>query len=281
MDLDEYRQRSLAIWDRMASNWDSEREFLHQATGPVAEALVEGADLKPGQTVLELASGTGDVGFAAADRVGSEGRLISTDFSQSMVDAARGESERLGLGQVEHRRLDAEQMDLEDSSVDRVICRFGYMLMADPAAALAETKRVLRDDGRLAFAVWATPDRNMWAAIPGMTMVELGHLPPPEPGAPGIFAMGEQERVRELVTGAGFTDPQIEEVAVHWGYRTPEEHWEKTMALAGPISEVVEALPPEDKQKVEETVRSRVEGLLAQHPDGLDGMTLVAVATPA
>ena len=72
-----------------------------------------------------------------------------------MVAAARRESERLGLANVEHREMDAERMDLDDDSVDGVLCRSGYMLMADPARALAETRRVLRDGGRLAQSVWA------------------------------------------------------------------------------------------------------------------------------
>ena len=84
-----------------------------------------------------------------------------------MVEAARGVGTELGLDNVEYRVLDAERMDLEESSVDDVVCRWGYMLMADPALAFAETRRVLRDGGRLAFAVWAAPDRNLWAAIPG------------------------------------------------------------------------------------------------------------------
>ena len=112
-------------------------------------------------------------------------------------------------------------MDLDDSSVDGVICRFGYMLMADPAAALAETRRVLRDGGRLSFAVWGAPDQNLWAAIPGMTMVERGQLPPPEPGAPGIFAMGDPGRISELVTGAGFAEPRSSRFRLTGATATP------------------------------------------------------------
>jgi SAM-dependent methyltransferase len=111
--------------------------------------------------------------------------VISTDFAPEMVDVARRQSEARGLTNVEHRVLDAERMDLDDDSVDGVVCRWGYMLMADPAAALRETRRVLRDGGRLAFAVWGAPDRNPWVAVPGMTLVQRGHMPPPEPGAPG------------------------------------------------------------------------------------------------
>src|SRR5262249_31802629 len=84
----------------------------------------------------------------------------------------------------------------------------GYMLMADPVAALRETRRVLRDSGRLVFSVWADPQRNLWASIPGRVLVERGHIKPPEPGAPGIFAMADPGRLRTLVMDAGFAGPE-------------------------------------------------------------------------
>ena len=136
-------------------------------------------------------AGPATPGILAAERVGAEGRVIQTDFAEAMVDAARRRVEGLGLENVEHRVLDAETMDLDDDSVDGVLCRFGYMLMADPAKALAETRRVLGDGGRLAFAVWAGPTRTSGRRFPGMTLVARGKLPPPEPGNPGIFALGD------------------------------------------------------------------------------------------
>jgi SAM-dependent methyltransferase len=229
--------------------------------------------------VLDIAAGTGDQGFLVAERVGDGGKLISTDFAPSMVEVARRVGERAGLGNVEYRVLNAERMDLEDDSVDGVLCRFGYMLMADPAAALAETRRVLRQGGRLSFAVWASPDRNLWAAIPGMTMVELGHLPPPEPGAPSIFAMADPDRVRSLVTGAGFAEPETEEVAVRWGYADADEHWDKTLALAVPIAEAFNSLDQDAQEKVKATVNERARERLAEDPGGLDGVVLTVLTS--
>ena len=191
MDPQTYRETSLQTWDEMAPGWEDRREWLLSITGPINEWLVEQGDPQPGQTILDVAAGTGDLGFLAAERVGESGKVLCTDFSSEMVEAARRNGERRGLSNVEYRVLDAEQMDFEDDSVDGVLSRWSYMLMADPAAALRETRRVLRDGGTLAFAVWQTPDRNPWAAIPGMTLVQRGHMPPPEPGAPGMFAMGE------------------------------------------------------------------------------------------
>ena len=263
MDLQDYRETSLQTWDEMAPGWEDRREWLLGITGAINEWLVEQVDPQPGQTILDVAAGTGDLGFAAAARVGEDGGVICTDFAPEMIEAARRNGERKGLTNVEYRVLDAERMDLADDSVDGVLSRWSYMLMADPAAALAETRRVLRDGGTLAFAVWQTPDRNPWAALPGMTLVQRGHMPPPEPGAPGIFAMGEADRVRELVAGAGFGESQIEELTFEWRY-IAEDLWDTLTRLAGPLARVINGLDDEER----EATRAAVEESLDQYREG-------------
>jgi SAM-dependent methyltransferase len=257
-DLDEYRRTSLDNWNRFSDNWADEHEFLARTTGLVGERMVERLDPRTGETMLELAAGTGDTGFRIAERVGDEGRLLMTDFAPGMVDAERRRGDEQGISNVDYRVLDAERLDLDDDSFDGVACRFGYMLMADPARALAETRRVLRDGGRLVFAVWAAPERNLWAAIAGMTMVEMGHMPPPEPGRPSMFAMADPQRIAELVKGAGFAPPEVEQVEVDWGYSSPDEHWQKTLKLAGPIADAYGSLEPSAQDEVRERITGRV-----------------------
>lgn len=247
LDPDVYRSQSLATWGKMAPGWEDRNEWMVGMTAPVSEWIVERLDPRPGSTVLEIAAGPGDLGFRVAERLGASGRLISTDFAPSMVDVARRFGEQRSIGNVEHRVLDAERMDLEDDSVDAVICRWGYMLMADPAAALKETRRVLRGGGSLAFAVWATPDRNPWAAIPGMTLVQRGHMPPPEPGGPGVFAMGDPDRIRELVSGAGFAEPEVDEIAFDFRYADADDLWDTIIRLAGPLAEAIKGLANDER----------------------------------
>jgi cyclopropane fatty-acyl-phospholipid synthase-like methyltransferase len=76
----EYRQASLEIWDEMAAGWEGHRGTVWDASRAVGEWLVDALDPQPGETVLELAAGVGDTGFAAASELGSDGKLISTDF---------------------------------------------------------------------------------------------------------------------------------------------------------------------------------------------------------
>jgi SAM-dependent methyltransferase len=257
VDLDTYRENSLATWDKMASGWEERREWILEDTRFIYDWLLDQAAPGPGDTVLEIASGTGDMSLMAAERAGSEGRVLVTDFSPEMVEAARRNGERAGVTNAEYRVLDAERMDLEDDSVDKVVSRWSYMLMADPGRALKETRRVLKDGGTNAFCVWQTPDRNLWAAIPGMTLVERGHMPPPEPGAPGIFAMGERDRVQELVSGAGFDEVRIEEIAFDWHYGDDDVEVMLTR-IAGPIAEVLNRLPDDERQASIQAVKERM-----------------------
>ena len=238
MDVEEYRRSSLANWGTMAAGWERRRADIERVSAPVSEWLVRHLDPQPGDTVLELAAGPGDVGFAAAPLLGEEGRLISIDFSPEMVEVGRRRAAELGLTNVEHRVLDAERIELPDDSVDGVLCRFGYMLMADPAAALEETRRVLRPGGRLALAVWRDAARNPWVAISGRMFVERGLVAPPEPGAPGMFSMASDERTRELLEDAGFAVERLEEVPVRFRYSDVEEYMTTSSDMGGMFSRV-------------------------------------------
>lgn len=264
MDLQTYRETSLRTWDEMAPGWEARREWILDVTGAINEWLVVQLDPQAGQSILDVAAGTGDLGFLAAERVGDDGKLVCTDFSPEMLEAARRNGEQRGLSNVEYRVMDAEQMDLGDDAADGVVSRWSYMLMADPAAALRETRRVLRNGGTLAFAVWQTPDRNPWAAIPGMTLVQRGHMPPPEPGAPGIFAMGDAGRIVELVTSAGFDDPRLEELTFEWRYAA-DDLWDTLKRLAGPIAAVIKELPEEEQQATRAAIE---EGMTHYRQDG-------------
>ena len=209
--------------------------------------------------MLELAAALADTGFMAAPLVGETGRVIVTDFAPEMVTASRRRAEEVCVKNAEFRVLAAERMDLEANSVDGVLCRWGYMLMIDHAAALAETRRVLRPKGRLAFSVFGAPDRNAWASLVGRVLVTQGHIPPPDPAAPSIFAMADPRRVREMVVGAGFAEPEIEEVSFSWAFVDQDDYWRFLMELVGAIASVLRGLPPEAQAQVREQVHEAAE----------------------
>jgi SAM-dependent methyltransferase len=247
-------QQSRAAWGAAAPGWYAQREELWKASRPVSEWMVRRLEAQPGDTVLELAAGLGDTGFIAARLVGESGRVIITDFAPEMLAAARRRARELGVKNAEFRVLDAERMDLETDSVNGVLCRWAYMLMIDSAAAFSETRRVLRPGGRLAFSVWAARERNPALSLVGRVLESQGHIPPPEPGAPGAFVMADPGRIRKLVVGAGFAQPEIEEVSFRLSFADQEAYWRYLTQTAASASPVLRALSPEAQNTVREQV---------------------------
>ena len=160
MAVDQQRQEIYEIAEAIAPTWERRRAEVEAVMTPVRKWMLRELSPRAGDTVLELAAGVGETGFDTAIVVGEQGRVICSDFSPAMLDAARRRGAERGLENVDYRVIDAEQIQLETDSVDGVLCRLGYMLMADPAQALAETRRVLRPGGRLALAVWGRWSRT-------------------------------------------------------------------------------------------------------------------------
>lgn len=273
MHAEEHRRALVEISNAMAPGWERRRARIDGALAPVREWLVDAIAPSRGQTVLELGAASGDTGLQAVAAVGDEGRLISTDLTPAMVAIGRRRAAEVGARNVEHRVMDAERIDLPDASVDAVVCRFTVMLLADPGAALAGVRRVLRPGGRVAFSVWGPPDRNPWLAIGGAVLRELGHLPPPAAGEPSPFALASEERLLAPIDAAGLVDARVAEVPVTMDYRDAGEYVEVMTDTGGPTGMVVRALPEAER----EALRSRLEAAMAPFA-GADGLRLPGVA---
>jgi len=200
--------------------------------------------------------------------------VLSTDLSPAMVEAAR----RRGIAGAEHRVMDMQVIELPDASVDAVVCRFGYMLVPDPALALRETRRVLRAGGRLAFATWAPAGENPWATAYGPVLLERGLLEPPPPGDPGQFALAEPQQIESLVRSAGFTDVAVEEVAVAYRFADWSGYRRVVTRLAASLRETLDGLPDDVRAEVDEAARARLERYLGPEGYVLPGLTLVTTA---
>ena len=248
---DEHRAASRAQWEQAAKGWAAEAEEREAGpAGRAADRMLEAAAPRPGERVLELACGAGDVGLRAAEAVGPGGRVLCTDFAEPMVELVRDRAR--ALPQVEARALDAEDPDL-DERFDVVLCRLGYMLMPDPARALRATRGLLAPGGRLALAVWAEADRNPWLSVLFDAVMGTLGAPPPPPGTPGPFALADRERLRAMLDGAGFADVAIDEVPGERAYASAEAWWQSmSESEDGPIGRVLAALPAEQAATVRE-----------------------------
>lgn len=270
------RMSSYEVAEAIAPTWERRRAQIEGVVAPVREWLVRELRAREGDTVLELAAGTGDTGFDAAAIVGPGGGLISSDFSPAMLAATRRRGAERGVENVEYRLIDAERIALETDSVDGVLCRFGYMLMDDPQAALAETARVLRPEGRLALAVWGEVERNPFFATVAGSLVQLGYLPPQPSSGPGIFSMASPERTTQLLHGAGFADAHAQEVPVRFALADIDEYLGLIADTAGPLGIAVRRLPDAGRS----ALRSDAEHVLGRFATG-DGYALGGVAVCA
>jgi len=278
-DREQWRRTILEVAAAVAPGWERWRARIEEATAPVREWMIAELAAHAGDTVLELAAGAGDTGFDAAEIVGGHGRVVSTDLSPEMVAVARRRGAERGLRNVEYRVMDAERIELDTDSVDGVLCRFGYMLMADPAAALAQTRRVLRPGGRLALVVWGAPERNPWISILARTLVEGGHTPPPEPAGPTPFSMANEDGTRALLAGAGFTSVRMEEVPVRFTFGTVEEYVSYATDTAGPAAIVLRSVSEDERRMVTSQLERAFTSFAADGGYELPGVALAAVAS--
>jgi len=260
VDAEAYRADARERWDRAAAGWERRREVFQRASEPVSMWLVEHARLQPGDRVLELAAGPGDTGLLAAEVVRpGGGTVLLTDTSEAMVAAARRRAEALGARNVEARTMDAEFIDLDTASLDAVLCRWGYMLLADPVAALKETRRVLRPGGRVALAAWTAADDNPWLTTIPRALVELGLAEPPAPGEPGPTAFAEPGRIAALLEQAGFAGaPDVASIGFAFTFPSIDAYWEHQLDMSTRLGEQTSALSPADHTRLRDRVDERL-----------------------
>lgn len=274
------RDENLEAWRSVAGGWERRRELIWTTTRPVAERLVDLLEPRPGQVILELAAGPGDTGFSALPRLLPGGRLVTTDVAPEMLDAARRRAAELGLEDVSFAVEDAAALTFDDDAFDGILCRWGLMLIPDMDAAAAEMRRVARPGGRVALAVWASPDANEWMTASGRAALELGLTEPPDPEAPGPFRLSREGTLEAVLSGAGLSVQAIEDVPLMWHASSVDEWWE----ISTDMSRLLALLRAQLTDDQLADVRQAAERRLARYldPDGtlaVPSLARVAVAT--
>jgi SAM-dependent methyltransferase len=250
LDPDTFRADQLERWEKAAAGWGKRAGDVRDHGMPVSIAMIRQLGLQPGQRVLELAAGPGDTGFLASELVNPAGMLVSSDASEAMLDIARARAEQLGIKNVEFMRLELEWIDLPTASVDAILCRWALMLLLDPGAAAREMRRVLRPGGSAAVAVWDQPAANPWATVSMQSMIKLGHVSPPDPGLPGMFALAAPGALQQVLESAGFVSAHIEAVTVARRYPDIRSYLGETLDLSQVLAVPFRALDPSAQDEV-------------------------------
>jgi ubiquinone/menaquinone biosynthesis C-methylase UbiE len=198
------RTRSRKVTDELAFKEEAASEYdraLSHASANFVPFLLRAARLKPGHTVLDVASGTGIAAAAALDIVGSRGSVTAVDISSQMVERAR---RRLaGFSNASAMVEDGQALTLPDAGFDAVLCNLGLMFFPDPLRGLSEFRRVLRPGGCAAVSVLIAPERSYNGRI---NVVVARYVPGLAEATARTFALGDPARLQALFGDAGFTD---------------------------------------------------------------------------
>lgn len=191
-------------WEAAAAGWAKWERAFSAGLAPATDTLLDMACVGIGSRVLDLASGAGSQTLQAASRVGPGGTVIASDISDTMLEHVRRNAGAAGHAHVSTIAGAAEELPVSADPYDAAICRLGLMLFPGPAAALNAVRRTLKPAGRFAALVFTTPANNPFMAQPMAILLRHAGKQPPAPGRPGIFALGGENALENLLSNCGF-----------------------------------------------------------------------------
>lgn len=232
-----------SAYDRWVGRWS--RLFV--------PSLLAAAQVSPGCTVLDVATGTGEAALMALPIVGSSGMVVGADIGPEMLEAARA---RLNAPLFQPVAANGQALPFSDASMDAVICQLGLQFFPDPARGLLEFRRVLRPGTRAAVCVISSPDR---APMFGILADTLSRFMPERRHVLYLsFALADQRRLETLFAGAGFQDIRIEHEARSDTMESFDEYWEPIETGIGSQPQTYLALAEADRRSVRETVKAKL-----------------------
>ena len=247
-----------AYWNGPAGRrWIERQETLDLVLAPIAETLFAKAAVAPGERVIDIGCGCGASTIELARRVGPKGHVTGVDISEPMLARAR-ERAPPDLA-LEFVLADATLHAFEPGRADLLFSRFGVMFFADPASSFRNMRMGLRPGGRVVFGCWREPRQNPWMILPlQQAYNHVPRLPEIGPEEPGPFSFAREERVRRILSEAGFSSIALEpfDLSLDLACGRSLDSAVKGAMQIGPVSRALEGHPPEAWAKVEASIRT-------------------------
>ena len=256
-----------ASWDGPQGDvWVSHEESLNAALDAHTDKLFAAAAVRATDRVLDVGCGTGATTRSSA-RQAVDGHALGVDLSSAMLERARARAEAEGLRNVSFEHGDAQVHPFDAGAFDLMLSRFGAMFFADPGAAFANFARATVPGGRLATVVWQSVTRNEWITAPREALALGRDVAPVVDDVPGAFGLADPDRLRRLLTDAGWSNVELDGVVVPYTFGPDAESATANAADVGVIRGVLEGLDDDQQARALDALRA----LMADHvtPDGV------------
>lgn len=275
-----YKQTTLDQWNNAAEAWHRWGTLLSRWLGPATETMLDMAGVTQGSSVLDVAAGAGEQTLTAARRVGPAGHVLATDISPVILDYAARSARLAGLDNVSTHAIDGERLDeLHAGPFDAVISRVGLIYFPDQQKALRGIRSKLRDGGQFAPMVYSTADCNGFFSIPVSIIRRRAQLPPPLPGQPGPFSLGQLEVLAKALADAGFRDIRIEKVGAPVRMATAAECLQFEQESFGALHQMLGSLTDAEKDEAWEEIEQALQQFENSHQFEGPCEMLIAVGT--
>ena len=277
----EFKERVQKEWTgaEPAAAWEKHYADMKQQLAKVTRAIVDAAQPQQGDTILDLASGTGEPALPLARRVSPGGKVIATDLSEEMLDVLRKNAKNEGVDNIETRYADAHSLEFPDKSFDKVTSRFGVMFFVETDRALAEIRRVLKPGGRVALMVWGAPQPGSYfgaAVMPYMKRLEVK----PDPDGPGPMRFAEPGKLVNLMKDAGYKDIKEESHVIPAPYNgSPEKVLTSMFEIAGPFRNAAATLSDEARAEAKDEAIGNLNSLYDGTHTNVTAPVMIVTAT--
>ena len=258
--LQQIRDQQKATWNKFSSGWKKWDSFNMDFLRPMGDAIMNYLQIKDGDLVLDIATGTGEPGLTIA-ALTPKGKVTGTDLSEDMLSIAQIHAATKGIKNYETKVADVCELPFADNSFDAISCRIVFMFFPDMQLAAREMLRVLKPGGRMSTSVWGSAEKNPWIAMMTNTLNRNMDIPAPPPGAPGMFRCSRPGLMSEILAKAGFTHIAEQPISGQINYGSPEKYWENMTEVAAPVVNAMSRADDATKARIEKEVFAQLRPL--------------------
>jgi ubiquinone/menaquinone biosynthesis C-methylase UbiE len=265
-NAEQFKAQQRQMWDNVAAGWQAWWQTFERGAQKVSDKLVELAEIKPGDKVLDIATGIGEPAVTAAKRVQPNGKVIATDISSQMIAIAKSRAKSLGLdGIMEFKESDGEKLDFPESTFNAILSRWGLMFLPNLPTALTAIKQLLIPGGKLAAAVWSSPSKVPMLDLAFSTVRKQINAPTPPPGTPGPFALANSEALKQSFSQAGFKDIRIQPFDITFAFDSADSYTRFQQQITAPIQAMLANQTEERRKQVWDAVTDAISAYADSH----------------